>query len=165
MKQRAFLVDISNYQGDMKKYRIVGLLFEMILKGISQRGDNPISKNLDSDMEGEGIVEVVDQFHEAFFDLQGFTIEGLAKLDTRLFMNIRGLEISVWTTTDEVYTIFVALTYNQVVRVVSRLKDQDPETYSKSPEGIQLFNELCEVEYSMIFPAFAAIKSKLNNEN
>lgn len=161
MKQRAFLIDISNYQGDMKKYRIVGQLLELMVQGITTRDDHD-SRFLVSTLEGEGIVEIVDQFHTAFFDLDGFQIKGLAKLEVRLLINLRGLEMSIWTSCDEIYSIIISLSVKQLERAICTLtgiKD------SASQEFKQMLTYLREAEYSLLFPSYTSVKLKLNNEN
>ena len=161
MEQRAFLIDISNYQGDMKKYQIVGQLLELIIRGISARDDQD-ARFFTSNLKGEEIIEVVDLFHTAFFDLEGFTIEGLAKIDTRLFMNFRGLELSVWTTTDEVFSIFVSFSPKQLDKAICTLTKIEDST---SQEFKRTLSYLREAEYSLIFPSYETVRPKPNNEN
>lgn len=161
MDKRAFLVDISDYKGDMKKYRIVGQLLDLMIRGVMVRGAESTNRYLHSDLEDEAVVEIVDQFHTAFCDLEGLQIEGLARLDTRFFINLRGLELSVLAANDEVYTIFIAFRAQQLNSAV--LEVADLETVD-DPALKNILSQLIEVEYSMVFPAFKDLTKNRSSE-
>lgn len=152
MKQAAFLIDISDHRGD-DKYTFLAQVIALMVKGVLESENPHLVHQMVSTLTGDTLVEILEQFEAAFADIEGVEMSGMARISTRLFLNLRGLEISVWTSKDEMYTIFVATDPFQVATAVSKLSGFDGQ--SKEFKG--LLNKLLDVVHSFIFPPYSDI--------
>lgn len=159
MKKHAFLIDVSEQQDSNGKYLILVQILALMLKGLMNKPEN--HRYMVSYLTEDGVAEIVEQFHAAFSDLEGIEMQGLAKITTRLFLNIRGFELSVWTAQDDHYTIFVSTTSNQISSTIKKLTNdgfKDVSAYKK------LLADLIEIEHSLVFPKYKDIKKQYSND-
>ena len=161
MDQKAFLADVRQSNDNKSKYRIIGQFLELMIQGIESQKDE-FNRFLVSELCDVATIEIVDQFLEAFSDLENLKLDGIARITTRLFLNLRGMEISVWTAKDEVYTIFVSFSVNDlhfVIKTLTKYHDPDEKVYR------DLLSKLSDVEYQMKFPQYKNIQSKYKDES
>lgn len=156
MEQKAFLIDVRQNNDNRSKYRIIGQILELMIKGISTQ-EGEFNRFLHSDLSDTETIEIIDQFIEAFSNLEDLKLDGLAGITARLFLNLRGMEISVQTAKDEVYTIFVCFTAGDlyfVIKTLTKYNDPDEKAYR------DLLAKLSNTEYQMKFPQYKNIESK-----
>lgn len=161
MDQNTFLADVRQSNDNKSKYRIIGQFLELMIKGIESQKDE-FNRFLVTELCDVATIEIVDQFLEAFSDLENLKLDGIARITTRLFLNLRGMEISVWTAKDEMYTIFVSFSASDlhfVIKTLTKYHDPDEKVYR------DLLSKLSDVEYQMKFPQYKNIQSKYKDES
>lgn len=161
MEQNAFLVDVRQSNDNKSKYRIIGQFLELMIQGIESQKDE-FNRFLVSELCDVATIEIVDQFLEAFSDIENLKLDGIAKITTRVFLNLRGMEISVWSAKDKVYTIFVSFTVSDlhfVIKTLTKYDDPGEKVYR------DFLSKLSEVQYQMKFPQYKNIQSKYKDES
>lgn len=159
MNEKAFLIDITK---NIKpgKYFIVVQTLSTMAEGLMKTDPSETAKELISTLSGDSLVEILDQFQEAFYDLEGLELAGVARITSRLFLNMRGLEFSIWTTKDEVYTIFLACLAAQLGAVISKESGYAVD----SREFHDLLNRFHSTVHHYIFPPYSSIEKRYIQE-
>lgn len=154
MEQKAFLIDISSYKNSDGKYGFLGQVLTLMVQGVMSQDPAQPSSQLVSSLAGEGLIEIIEQFQKAFSDIEGLEMSGLARISSRVFLNLRGFEISVWTSNDDMYTIFVAADPFQLANAVGQLSgftDTDSDPFKT------VLNNVLGTVHNFIFPPYSDI--------
>lgn len=151
---KAFLVDLSEVTDRGDKYLFLVLTMSLMIDAV-QRSDKRPVYYFQSEPKIEGVIEIVDMFHTAFSDIPGLPAGGIARITTRLFLTYRGLEVFVWTTGSEQYSIFVNADANQIANTVLKFA-KGIDDFGEDFEDLLL--ELSHVEHSFIFPSYEHVR-------
>jgi hypothetical protein len=154
MKQTAFLIDISSYKNSDGKYGFLGQILTLMVRGLMSQDPPKPASQLVSSLEGDSLIEIIEQFQKAFSDIEGLEMTGLARISSRVFLNLRGFEISVWTSNDDMYTIFVAVDPFQLATAVGQLTGF---TDTDSAPFKTVLNNVLGTVHNLIFPPYSDI--------